>query len=77
MPELAKIERIESNAEQDKLLTPTDVKEALQLRSQSNHVLRNYEKRGLLHPVRLGKRTLRYTPDDLRACIAAGKGVTS
>lgn len=60
-------------ADDDRLLHPNDVKAALGFRCQTNHVLRNLEKRGLLFPVRLGTRTLRYCVADVRAFIAKSK----
>lgn len=61
-------------ADGEGLLHPDAVKVALGLTCRTNHVLRSLELRGLLRPVRLGARTLRYTVADVRAFIAQAKG---
>jgi hypothetical protein len=51
------------------LLTPAEAKRRLGLRSRTSHTLRLLELRGLLKPVRLNSRTIRYDPADLEQLI--------
>lgn len=46
----------------------------LGLRCKTAHTLRAYERRGLLHPIRLTARTLRYDPLEVRALIDSARG---
>jgi hypothetical protein len=57
------------DAPTSELLTPAEARARLGLRTRTNHTLRGFEKRGLLKPVRLGTRTLRYRPEDIAALI--------
>ena len=66
-----------SLADGEKLLHPDAVKAALGFLCRTNHPLRSLELRGLLRPVRLGTRTLRYSVEDVRAFIAQARGGAS
>ncbi len=61
---------------QTHLLTGDEVRQMLGLRTQTNHTLRLLEKRGLLHPIRLNARVVRYDPEDVQRLIDTGRSTT-
>jgi DNA-binding transcriptional MerR regulator len=51
------------------LLTPADVRRLLGMKGRTSHTLRAYDRRGLLRPIRLNARTLRFDPRDVARFI--------
>jgi hypothetical protein len=51
------------------LLTPNEVKTILGLRTRTSHTLRQLEIRGVLRPLRLTRKTLRYRREDVARII--------
>jgi|GEM_PF-6586062 len=54
------------------LLSPHEAIAALGLRTKTSHTLRNLERRGLLRPVRLSARCIRYHVADVQRLVAGG-----
>ena len=57
------------------LLTPAETLSILGYKTKTNHSLRHLEQRGLLKPIRLSARTLRYDPRDVEKLIDGGRAV--
>ena len=55
------------------LLTPKQIRQILGLRGSSNHTLRNWERAGILFPIRINSRTLRYRRCDLEGLVTAAR----
>jgi len=55
------------------LLTPAEALTILGFRTKTNHTLRHLELRGLLKPIRLSARTLRYDPRDVVKLIEGAR----